>query len=987
MGAGSDPSSPDEVRLLLRADDLLALTFQFFNLRLGPVSDSPRRMVTIDPSRPAFIVVLMAPQHIVHQVFDQDPQRPGALTDLIDAPVASVMAGRSRLAFQLPAGTASVPFSLATLLDWNSLISSLAPNALADPPDLSHGVPATAPPTGLQTAIELPYRIVLSPDPSGRWAHSIAVAQATAAATATTVTELWHTRLGTLKPGATAPDDRTLPALRPVWADTRADVATFPLSSDNRRAILAQSGTFRQADGTQFPAPALRATHLTLSALGGWTDIQAGWDQADPTGESTEALAAWRHVASQGLDQYVRVAMRGSMYPFGHRASVVEITERKPASAPGGALTDYLVRSTSLVVLQAERDYDELAPPLAGASASIAAAQHKMPFRRVRITTMSAHIDPPATDRPSTITQRGQPFPFQLTAADWAGATTDFALSMTFVSDGTTVHGQFAAEEHLAPADASLPAIEEAVLRGQAIALSPTTRDRLATTLPVQRLRFGTVSVAGLLSPSYLPFVDQADVSLTAVQRVVGAVNPIADAVTVQLAEQSGDIFARLVGSPLRVGIPAQLAGGLTAPNLAIGALSQSLGPVPAIAEQIGQAAFDPKALFAAAGLDTSLLGGVSLADVIAATGVDVTKAQIPSFIQAQLPDQVTTTFEWKPKLTDRPLPVLKLAEDSTLEITATMSEPISPSVPPPTPTAVVRGKLTDFSLEFADVLTVSFTALAFSAETGKKVDVDPQGLDLAFANELQFLSQLADVIPAGLLGAGVELHVSPAGIDAGYTLGLPSAGVAVFSLENIALSVHAFLPLQGDSGPASLRVAFSDRAHPFLVTVAMIGGGGFFAIEVEPTGIKSMEGSIEIGAQISVDLGIVSAEVHVLGGFYFSLRDQRIDFTGYLRVGGSVELLGIAGVSIDFYLGLTYEPEMLPPSIGGRASVTIGVRLLMFTKTVTLSAERHFPIPGAGGDHLADDDFALQATPPSEIPFDQLLGIDDWQRYCETFA
>ena len=130
----------------------------------------------------------------------------------------------------------------------------------------------------------------------------------------------------------------------------------------------------------------------------------------------------------------------------------------------------------------------------------------------------------------------------------------------------------------------------------------------------------------------------------------------------------------------------------------------------------------------------------------------------------------------------------------------------------------------------------------------------------------------------------------------------------------------------------------------------------------------------IEVGANMTVDLAIVSANVHVMAGFYFGLkrvdnRDQ-IDFSAYLRIGGSVELLGIAGVSVDISLSMTLELSGgQPASIGGRASVVVSVHLLMFRKSLSLSTEKHFAIA------------------PNDPSFDELVSEDDWETYCRAFA
>lgn len=989
---------------VVRADDLLALSFRFVNLRFDQAGTVPQ-LVRITAGQPAFIVVGLPPQHFVEQVFEPIPavdSNPFVQTP----PVPTLMAGPSRLAFRVPDTTLAIPFTLDALLDWNSFLPSVSGNALPDPPGLAGEGPGPAEPSDQETGIELPYALVLSPDATGRWGHSIP------AVTRNGVTELWHTRLGVGAADGSrggAVDERTLPSVRALGPSVIAqphegDALGSPLDGPLRAALIRATSDFSRRDGFPHVARPITATHVTLTALGAFADLQASWDPGDPL--SPTSFTDWRQVVALGRDQEVRKAEAGVLFPFGHRAALVEVVGRElqqtPAGGPGTS-TDVLMRRTTLVVLESERDYDRVSAP---STAALGDIFHQMPLRRVRLTSSVVTLDgaPGGAFVPAA---GGQPFLFHLAAQDWAGGFVDLAMPLVFVPDGTPwrdamaplqeagpvpLRGQQVALGREAPAAAGgLPvqtlqsaaqAVHHVALGGEAPAAGAG-----ATTLPVQALQFAAQAVEGDQHMPFFPYVSKAHVRIPVIDRLVGSASQVS-AVTVTLTNPdsgTGQIFAQLADGPLALGIPTDKAGGLVTPNLSITGLSRTLGPVPPVLAQIAGGTFNPRDLFSASGLGSStLLGGIRLTEIISSVA-DLN--QMPALVQSQLPGRVTTTFAWQPQLrladpppSDVPLR-LNRGAPSVLAINATTSVAISLSGaaggPAPTgeATAVVTGSLTNFALDFGNVVTVAFRALRFTAEKGKKVSLEPKGINVTFQNELQFLNELADIIPAGEFGDGAELTASPQGVVASYSLGLPSAGAGIFSLENIAFSAAVSLPFV--ERPASLRLAFSERAHPFLVTVAMIGGGGFFAIELDTTGVRSIEGAIELGANISIDLLVVSANVHVLGGFYFAMKpDHTIDFFAYLRIGGAIELLGIAGVSIEIYLAMTYEPEFHPPSIGGRATVTIGVRLLMFTKTITMTAERHFAIPAheSGG-------------PDPDPAFSDLMTVDDWRAYCRAFA
>lgn len=90
------------------------------------------------------------------------------------------------------------------------------------------------------------------------------------------------------------------------------------------------------------PKP-LSVTELSLSALGGNLDIDAGFQppasaRADGNGLNLfDALSVerWRQRTVLGRDIVVEVVYKGFLFPLGHRASLVKLTERRFMTVPG----------------------------------------------------------------------------------------------------------------------------------------------------------------------------------------------------------------------------------------------------------------------------------------------------------------------------------------------------------------------------------------------------------------------------------------------------------------------------------------------------------------------------------------------------------------------------------------------------------------------------------------------------------------------------
>jgi len=182
--------------------------------------------------------------------------------------------------------------------------------------------------------------------------------------------------------------------------------------------------------------------------------------------------------------------------------------------------------------------------------------------------------------------------------------------------------------------------------------------------------------------------------------------------------------------------------------------------------------------------------------------------------------------------------------------------------------------------------------------------------------------------------------------------------------MQNLKFSGEIYLPFTGD--PVSIRFAFNEKNNPFLLTVCMFGGGGFFALVLSPDGIKLVEGSLEFGGSFAMNLGVASGGMTLMAGIYFKYEDSFITITGYVRCTGELEVLGLISISAEFYLSLTYQEQ--GNKVYGQASLTVKIKILFFSTKVTLKVEREF------------------GHSPAPL-FSDLMEEHDWLAYCEAFA
>ena len=337
-----------------------------------------------------------------------------------------------------------------------------------------------------------------------------------------------------------------------------------------------------------------------------------------------------------------------------------------------------------------------------------------------------------------------------------------------------------------------------------------------------------------------------------------------------------------------------------------------------------------------------------------------------------KLRDELTLRFDWAPHLQE--VSVFVPERDGVkgallLSVQATAKTRVHPD-----PTLDVTARLTDFTVELIKglegFLRLRFEKLEFLAPAGKKPDVNVEFAGVEFIGCLSFVEALRSLIPLDAFSDPPALEIGPEGIAANYSLGLPNIAFGVFSLQNLSLGAGFSVPFVGK--PLSVRFNFCERPQPFLLTVMAFGGGGYFLIEVDPAGVQKLEAGFEFGASLAMNFGVASGEVHVMGGFVYAMVSGNASLTGYLRIGGEVEALGIVTVSIELCLELHFE--FSSGKCVGKATLTIEVDICMFSVSVEITCERKFA--GSSGDPTFAE---IMAPLPS--------GESPWDAYCEAFA
>lgn len=981
---------------VVRPDDLLVLTLDFYNIRRQGSGAGPLQVDRVGAGD-GFIVAHFPPQSFGERAFYEPspgftppPDAPASDETPSPPPVPSRIAGPSQLVFRVAPDLLPFAFNLETILEVLTKSGQVTLDVIERPgPVPPQGALARFGGGGLRSQfsrIEAPYRVVLSPDIESRWAHAFAPVQEAAKKT----TELWHTRLS---PGAKA---------AAIWSPDYNESNTSPPNTDfpfrmslrpkNRHEIVRST-----SDPELFAARPVDVQQMMLTSQGAWLDVHGEWEP--PLGGMD--LVEWQHILTGGRDQYARIVEAGYYCPLGHRCVIVTITERKVQRGTSGNVVDqpiaYLRQQKFIFTREFTKTYHH----------------RDSPFRTVTFKTEKT----PALDLPSLsqILAFGEnafwprvankDFLFHVIATDWEGKVHEFYTPQAFVikslADVDPGHANInqiiGHVNGLAEGDPR----RDRPMRGQKIAYAPFLV-RGDTTYETEKIIFG--ATGGTASPYFLPAMTKARVDVPAVRYLTGSTafsniqyrkDYLATPGNTVIGNM-GEVFADLVGGQTTVQFSSDQTGGMVSPNFSISGLSRGAGPIGGKTDNFGAGTFTPADIFK----NIKLFGGVDIGGGIDSAGKEFAGIirKIENLIPAgpDIPKLKTirttetiggiskevfqTSYRWDLNAGglvnqwDLPTPgMFKPESDGRFLIEAVTNTPVDGSKG----TSTVHGLIENFAIALMPVakpatplVTLRFTKAEFTTLPNAKTDFAIVFKEFEFGGVLAFVNNLLDVIPLDGFNDPPFLRLTqPPGVEVGFTQGVPTIGVGIFTLQNISFAASFYLPFL--SGAALMRFAFCERHQPFTLTVSLFGGGGFFAVEIGLDGVKKIEASLEFGASIALDLGVASGSACIMGGVYYQGNPGGFVVVGYFRAAGSLTVLGFITVSVELYIALGYASkgsgEKYAGRLWGQASVSVKVKIAFFSVSVSISIEREF----AGSDPK----------------FIETVSPTQWIEHCNAFA
>ena len=1052
--------------ILRRREDFLRLQFDFGNATL-----QGDQLVRTIGSRPIVMVVGFPTQSLHEEaLYEIDPNLDAdntgnnrttgdpATSEALKLPgdMGSRMAGVSRLAFTRDVDT--VPFTVEALLDWTTWTPNLSP--FATEPGTSQpasNVTGATEPAPNQTSLEMPWWLFLSPLPAGRWAHAVG------RVTNLGRTELWHTGLVEPLPGqlpGTSPDGPS--HIRALWARDEAftgyhtppqvgppepppslgeggDIGNEPgvpyrgpLAPRDRADIVVSSsvhGSVGRGGNGYVPQP-VDVDRLMLTSLGGYLDAFGSWEAGAAGVNSGTSLESWRHRMSLGRDHYVRIVRKGFLYPFGHRASLIKVTERKFANIniPQGQIAPsrrvaYLFQRYFIVVRQPVRTYNDAAQP---------DGNWANPFRSIRITSLTTPIiDPPKDADPLAVTSDpvevfvprigggaapntlGTPFRFQMQGTDRNGTVHSFTAAAPFVLLDVAFHpGNMGALNAAYGGEDPEGDVRASDLGGATVFMVDPD-----IVPPGGKPEHGAVKVAGLTwapvpggenagsaqtdRPAFFPQMAYARLNLDAVEAVAGGSlgaagvpfryrqpyvdndgytsNPSAGLVFLEQHAAAGaaPVADFATNGTDRTG--GSINPGFTPSNFNL--QKGCAGGDPAMADADD---FDPVEIFGGIG---KFLGDLALDALLRkANFSDEDSFEIASVREG---NAIVTTMHFRSAMRSFPSagsPIFiagrgkELAsgeeDDSFPEGNSELTLDVRIVTPYDGSEATyhVRGEVRDFQIRLfggSPFIQIVMKSATFEVNPGQKPSFDVELADVFFP-ENSPLKMVADIVTAFLSDSPFFIDLQPTSVEAGLDLRLPTITLGALQIKDLGVFFSVKIPFLGD--PVLVTFGIGSRDKPVAVTYMALGGGFWVTLLLTANGVKGFELGIEVRASLEASIGPFKAYAEIAVGIIIAIDESNggeCVLTGYFRAKAGVDLV-VVSVKIQIEMSLTYIPAQ--EKAIGKVSVLIEVEIVFFSISVSVEYERKF---GGGSDPVFGDVYPASLPDGSEsAAFDDYISL-----------
>jgi hypothetical protein len=711
---------------LLRPEDLIQLDFEFHNF--GFSGGGQGGFLQLDDSSQKGVMIVHFPtQHTLEEAWFETGKIPATgKEEPIVLPARQIRARKSRLVYELAAGSAGFPLMLEELLDWSRFSLRVHPRAYIKLPSLlkrrsytagtasqkrvktadniidrkqgsldyqlrlmerkrvvdqdeyfinsenavrlfhNDIAPTVAPSFNFAnfskdwlkpgpvpddcTSIEAPALMYISPNQINDFVHSRALKSFETEVAESpdmisklrvydkqtggqkgSVTELWHTKLGVrLRDGGISTSSlQNFKTIRVLWAfeadeDYKYQAPLYKpfmtsLDASDRQVLVHQTSNFSEKF-TPVPVP---VKSLMLTTLGAYLNWHVFF-RLPPEYTNNLNIIEWQHLATLGRDHYVKVVREGYLFPFGHKAALVKITERKFHNETRAAINR---QRMYVVILEKEVEYRRTDPD----NVFI-----EFPFEKIRIVNdYTPDIDHPSGSTLATFSNKkiifrltgtkdnepaenvsynfyicvgGGKFMFDIEGIDKEGFEHKFRIPLVFVENiiGRTKDN---VDTIVAKYNEKAEEAGTSNLNGQKIAFAECLVDG-DTAFETKSVTFNGqyYPAKGIPDLKFHPKMKKANIYLRQVEELTGK----REAVQISLTDDSnqGHVFAAVTGAKVDFTGGSDKAGGFLSPNMDISALSRLQGPVGGTMDNCKNLKFNAEEFFKSVSLPSAKIFG-----------------------------------------------------------------------------------------------------------------------------------------------------------------------------------------------------------------------------------------------------------------------------------------------------------------------------------------------------------------------------------------
>ncbi|MFA5330015.1 MAG: hypothetical protein WC384_19620 [Prolixibacteraceae bacterium] len=457
--------------------------------------------------------------------------------------------------------------------------------------------------------------------------------------------ELWHTRMGVKLASGEIDEDalNQLKTVRVLWSEfadekysKTAEISeiddyfySLPNPQHAHQIVhLTSNYTDLTLEGTRkkkYTPHAVKADLLMLSALGSWIDFKLNI----PEDVELLSVKAWLQRATMGRDHYIKIVERGTLFPFGHKALLITIAERRIRTI-NNVNTAVLIQREFIIVKQPELYYGKQA----GSNDFI-----PFPFQRVELKDMESEVfSETVLEGSKTIGKElfmpdgsGRPRYFRIDVDDASGKTVRMEVPLNWISaivesgDGLIKHYNDSNWDYFT---SNAPAKPLAYARS----LIPGDTTFETAGIIFKARSFTNADTGG----TYYPEILESSVYIRQMEELTGKRKPV----TIKLIDDNNMsmVFAEIIDEEKQslVFDDTEKGGGFLAPNMNINGLSKLTGLVGNKIEDLEKVVLNIQDVFSMADkLMPKLFGAIRFIDLLV-DKVDVTPAmnQIKSAVE-----------------------------------------------------------------------------------------------------------------------------------------------------------------------------------------------------------------------------------------------------------------------------------------------------------------------------------------------------------------